>query len=161
MSHTWFRYCRRGVGFGTMLLALTGLASAAAWAQLAGTFHSAPGTSATYQYQGNGFETVMLPADITVTFDGNGSAQTLTATIHQPIIGDTAGNFDYPVVQEFPMLVTGTSTDGKHFFGDLLGTQYLFEWEFEPAANGELMWNGQVGWAGVSAGTQNQPHWAE
>lgn len=148
MSQAFARVCRRSIRSGTILLVVTCLMPNTAQAQLAGTFHSAPGTVATYQYQGNGIESVELSADITVTFEGNGPRQTLTATIHQPIIGDTLGNFNYPIVHEFPMVVTGTSNDGQTFHGDLLGTQYLFEWEFEPSASGELNWNGRVGWAG-------------
>ena len=118
-------------------------------AQLAGTFHSAPGTMATYQYQPNGFETVMLPADITVTFSGDTPTSMLTATIHKPIIGDTAGNFNFPIVNEFPLVVTGTSSDGREFEGQLLvNSQYYFDWQFEPAEGGELKWNGMVSWVG-------------
>jgi dockerin type I repeat protein len=29
-----------------------------------------------------------------------------------------------------------------------LGTQYLFDWTFELTNDGELLWNGDVGWAG-------------
>jgi hypothetical protein len=118
-------------------------------AQLTGTYHSAPGTTATYQYQNDGFPTVQLPADITVTFSGDTPTTMLTATIHQPIIGDTAGNFDYEIVNEFPLVVTGTSFDGRDFEGQLLpSTQYYFDWQFEPAENGELTWTGQVSWVG-------------
>src|SRR5688572_7827255 len=73
--------------------------------QLLGTFHSAPGTTATYVYQNNGFPEATLPADITVTFSGDTPTSTLIATIHKPIIGDTAGNFNYPIVHEFPLVV--------------------------------------------------------
>jgi hypothetical protein len=73
----------------------------------------------------------------------------LTAVIHEPIIGDRASGMDYPIVDEFPMVVTGLpSTDGRSFRGDLLGTQYLFEWTFELAANGDLLWSGEIGWTG-------------
>jgi hypothetical protein len=115
-------------------------------AQLSGTYYSAPGTTATYQYQNNGFPTVTLPADITVTFSGDNPTSSLTATIHQPIIGDTAGNFNYPIVDFFPLVVTGASTDGRDFEGELLpGSQgYYFDWQFEPAADGKLKWTGWV-----------------
>jgi hypothetical protein len=118
-------------------------------AQLTGTYHSAPGTTATYQYQNDGLPTIQLPADITVTFSGDTPTSMLTATIHQPIIGDTAGNDDYPIVDEFPLVVTGGSSDGRRFEGELLpGSQYYFDWEFEPADNGTLVWNGMVSWVG-------------
>jgi hypothetical protein len=117
-------------------------------AQLAGTFRSAPGTLATYQYQANGFESVLLPADVTIRFSDNNPTSMLTAIIHKPIIGDTAGSHNFPIVNEFPMVVTGTSSDGRTFTGDLLDTQYMFEWTFESAPGGGLTWDGQVGWAG-------------
>jgi hypothetical protein len=117
--------------------------------QLTGTYHSALGTTATYQYQNDGLPTVQLPADITVTFSGDTPTTMLTATIHQPIIGDTAGNFDYEIVNEFPLVVTGSSFDGRDFEGELLpNSQYYFDWQFEPAENGELTWTGQVSWVG-------------
>jgi hypothetical protein len=73
----------------------------------------------------------------------------LTATIHKPIIGDTAGNFNYPIVDEFPLVVTGFSTNGRDFEGELLpNSQYYFDWQFEPAADGNLKWAGQVSWVG-------------
>jgi PEP-CTERM motif len=134
--------------FGLFLLTqVVGVAQQAS-AQLAGQFQSAPGTTAAYQYQRGSIQTVNLPADIAVTFSGTGSNATLTATIHQPIIGDTLDGFDYPIVNEFPMDVTGTSSDGQSFHGNLLGTQYLFDWSFEAAAPGELSWSGRVYWAG-------------
>ena len=117
-------------------------------AQLAGQFQSAPGTTAVYQYQHDGIQSVALPADLVVTFLGAGSSSTLTATIRQPIIGDTLGGFDYPIVSEFPMEVSGTSSDGQKFHGNLLGTQYLFDWNFEAAGSGQLNWSGRVYWAG-------------
>jgi hypothetical protein len=134
--------------FGLCLFLLLVTASQKANAQLAGLFRSAPGTLATYEYQGNGFQSVMLPADITVFFSNDSPTSMLTATIHKPIIGNTQTEFDYPIVNEFPMVVTGTSSDGRRFHGDLLGTQYLFDWEIEPATDGQLLWNGKVYWAG-------------
>jgi hypothetical protein len=119
-------------------------------AQLSGTYYSAPGTTVTYQYQNDGFPTVKLPADITVTFSGDNPTSSLTATIHQPIIGDTAGNFNYPIVDFFPLVVTGSSNDGRDFEGELLPeTQgYYFDWQFEPANDGKLKWTGWVAWLG-------------
>jgi hypothetical protein len=118
-------------------------------AQLSGSYYSAPGTTVTYQYQNDGFPTVKLPADITVTFSGDNPTSSLTATIHQPIIGDTAGNFNYPIVNFFPMVVTGTSTNGRDFDGELLNhSQYFFDWKFDPANDGRLKWTGNVAWTG-------------
>jgi hypothetical protein len=142
----WF--CRRRGWFGLVFfLPVVGI-SQTANAQLAGRFQTAPGTTAAYQYQHGSIQTVPLPADILVTFSGTGSNSTLTATIRQPIIGDMAGTFDYPNVNEFPMDVSGTSTDGQRFHGNLLDTQYLFDWTFEAAGPGQLNWNGRVYWAG-------------
>ena len=143
---TWF--CRWRGSFGLLSFVLIVAISQATNAQLAGQFYSAPGSMAAYEYQRDGIETVMLPADIGVTFSGSGPSSTLTAIIRKPIIGDTREEYDYPIVNEFPMEVTGTSSDGEHFHGDLLGTQYLFDWDFESAAAGELLWSGSVYWAG-------------
>jgi hypothetical protein len=126
-------------------------------AQLSGTYHSAPGTTVTYQYQNPGLPTTTLPADITVTFSGDNPTSSLTASIHQPIIGDLPEfdpndpgySFDYPIVGFFPMVVTGTSTDGRDFEGMLLdNSQYYFDWQFEPTNSGNLKWTGQVSWIG-------------
>ena len=46
------------------------------------------------------------------------------------------------------MRVSGTSQNGEDFHGDLLGTQYLFDWQIEPAIEGKLLLNGTVYWAG-------------
>jgi hypothetical protein len=54
----------------------------------------------------------------------------------------------FPNTLQYPMDVTGTSYNGRDFQGDLMGTQYLFDWTIESAANGELLWNGRVDWAG-------------
>jgi hypothetical protein len=136
------------LGFSLSLLLAT-IVSRHSSAQLAGTFHSAPGSTATYVYQNNGFPEVKLPADITVTFSGDTPTSMLTATIHKPIIGDTAGNFNYPIVHEFPLVVSGMSSDGRDFEGELLpNSQYYFDWQFEPAADGTLKWSGKVSWIG-------------
>ena len=117
-------------------------------AQPSGKYRSAPNSLAIYMYQGDGIESVPVPADITVQFSGDPTS-TLVATIHEPIIGDRATGEDYPIVEEFPMVVAGTpTTDGLSFDGDLLGTQYLFDWTFELAVNGDLFWSGEVFWAG-------------
>src|SRR5690349_17624488 len=130
-----------------LFIQLVGVAELAS-GQLTGQFRSAPGTTATYTYQRAGLESVLLPADVTMTFSGSGSSATLAATIHQAIIGDTLGGFDYPIASQFPMDVTGTSTDGQRFHGNLLGTQYLFDWDIAPGADGQLNWNGRVYWSG-------------
>jgi len=139
-----FAACR----FPLLSVFLVGAVAPQAYSQLSGTYRSAPGTLALYEYHHSDYESVLLPAEVTVRFSDDNPTSMLTATIHKPIIGDTAGPFNYGIVHEFPMLVTGTSTDGRTFHGDLLGTQYLFEWTFEPAPGGKLFWEGHVGWAG-------------
>jgi hypothetical protein len=133
--------------FGISALLLVAISSQSD-AQLAGTFRSAPGTQATYVYHHGEYESVMLPADITVTFSGDNPTSML-ATIHQPIIGDIPGDDDYPIVNYFPLVVTGSSSDGRDFEGELLAnSQYFFDWQFEPLNDGELKWNGVVSWVG-------------
>lgn len=117
-------------------------------AQLVRTFRSAPGTVAMYTYHTGEYHTVPLPADVTMRFSTN-DTRSLTALIHKPIIGDTAENFNYAIVNEFPMVVTGTSTDGRTFEGDLLpGTQYSFEWTIDVMNSPFLRWEGDVAWTG-------------
>ena len=77
---------------------------------------------------------------------GDRPTSTLTARIQQPIIGVFDGDTSFDL--EFPMLVTGTSSDGRDFTGDLRGTQYLFDWRIESGIADDLVWNGTVGWAG-------------
>jgi hypothetical protein len=118
-------------------------------AQVSRKYRSAPSALAIYMYQGDGIESVLLPADITVRFSAEAQTSMLTAVIHKPIIGDRATGIDYPIVEEFPMVVTGLpSTDGMSFEGRLLDTQYHFDWSFELAANGDLLWSGGVAWFG-------------
>jgi len=120
-----------------------------AGAQLSGLFRSAPGTLATYEYHHGEFEEVLLPVDLTIRFSNDNPTSMFAAIIHRPIIGAASnGSAIYPIASQFPMAVTGTSSDGRRFFGDLLGTQYLFDWDIVPAAGGTLLLNGHVGWAG-------------
>jgi hypothetical protein len=123
-------------------------ASREAQAQLSGRYRSAPGTLAMYTYHTGEYHTVPLPADVTMQFSAD-DPLSMMAVIHKPIIGDTAENFNYGIVHEFPMVVTGTSTDGRTFEGDLLsGTQYMFQWTIEPQNSLPLRWDGQVAWMG-------------
>jgi hypothetical protein len=117
-------------------------------AQLERTFRSAPGTLAMYTYHTGEYHTVPLPADVTMRFSTN-DTRSLTALIHKPIIGDTAENFNYPIVGEFPLVVTGTSTDGRTFTGDLLPqSQYMFQWTIDVMNSPFLRWEGEVAWTG-------------
>jgi hypothetical protein len=139
--------CR--IYYGLCLFLVVIISARQAEAQLAGTFHSAPGTTATYEYHSGGFAAVILPVDVSFHFDNVDPTSQLTAIIHKPIIGvQSNGQPLFPSGLQFPMAVTGTSYNGRDFSGDLLGTQYMFDWTIEPGANDELLWNGRVGWAG-------------
>jgi hypothetical protein len=99
-------------------------------------------------YQNPGEPTTTLPADVTVTFSTDNPAS-IIATIHQPIIGDVPGNQNYEIKAFFPMVVTGTSTNGHRFRGELLdNSQYFFDWQFDPTNSGNLGWTGWVAWVG-------------
>ena len=131
------------------LCQFAGVATREACAQLSGSFRTAPETFVTYEYHADGLHAVLLPLDVTVHFSGDDPTSMLTATIHKPIISVREDGMPiYPIGDYFPMEVTGTSTNGRDFYGNLLETQYLFHWRFEPAEHGELVWNGTVGWAG-------------
>jgi hypothetical protein len=97
--------------------------------------------------------TRVVPLSATLTFDLTASPPAVTALIADAVLegGDP-----------FPMTVrssTGTRlNDGTYRFdGDYLrdlypsGTQYLFTWNFSNATNGEVVWNGTIGWAGGHA----------
>jgi hypothetical protein len=136
---------RLAVGF----IVLSALAGRDAQAQLSGWFQSVPGTSAVYTYHTGTYQTEMLPVDISVNFSGDNPTSMLTATILSPIIGARSdGTPIYPIASSFPMRVTATSQDGHDFHGSFPGTQYLFDWRFEPAEGGQLVLNGSVYWAG-------------
>ena len=139
-----------GVRFGLCLCLVGAMPPRETNAQLSGLFQSMPGNLAAYQYQANGIETVMLPVDLTLIFSNDNPASMLTATILKPIVGAQAdGTPIYPIAAYFPMRVSGTSQNGEDFHGDLLGTQYLFDWQFVPTSDdGGLLLNGRVYWAG-------------
>ncbi len=140
---------RIGVRIGLCCCLLGAVAPREAHAQVSGLFQSEPGTFAEYKYQASGIQTVMLPIDLTLIFSNDNSTSMVTATILKPIIGAHADATPiYPIAGYFPMRVTGTSQNGRDFYGDLLGSQYLFDWQIEPASPGELQLNGRVYWAG-------------
>jgi hypothetical protein len=118
-------------------------------AQISGDYHSAPGATASYQYHAGVLHNETIPLDVSFQFSNGNPTSQLTATIHKPIISVTTGGQSlFPIANFFPMTVTGTSSNGIDFSGDLLGTQYLFRWKIEPAADNELTWNGTVAWYG-------------
>jgi hypothetical protein len=139
--------CRSYRDLCLFLFALISVRDASA--QLAGTYHSAPGTMASYEYHSGVYHTITIPVDVSFHFSNDTPTSQLGAIIHKPIIDVLPnGQAAFPSYLQYPMAVTGTSYNGRDFHGDLLGTQYLFDWRIEPAANGELLWNGNVGWAG-------------
>jgi hypothetical protein len=118
-------------------------------AQLAGIFHTAPGTTGTYAYHAGEFQTAVIPIDVSFRFPIESPTSQLSAIIHKPIISVLpSGEQIFPNGLQYPMAVRGTSYNGRDFHGDLMGSPYLFDWTIERAANGELVWNGIVGWAG-------------
>jgi hypothetical protein len=142
-------FAQISVRLGLCLTLLGTLASRQANAQISGLFQSTPGTLATYEYLANGLQAEMLPVDVTLSFSNDNPTSMLSATIIKPIIGAEAdGTPIFPIAAYFPMRVAGTSQDGQHFHGDLLGTQYLFDWQFVPTNDGGLLLNGRVYWAG-------------
>jgi hypothetical protein len=138
---------RRFVLLTPLLLQL--VAAREAGAQLVRTYRSEPGTVAMYTYHTGQYQTVQLPADVTMRFSTN-DTRSLTALIHKPIIGDTAESFNYPIVHAFPMVVTGTSTDGRTFTGEMPHpySQYMFEWTIDVMSSPFLRWEGEVAWTG-------------
>jgi len=118
-------------------------------AQLSGLYQTAPGTTGIYNYQYDNLHAVTLPVNLTVSFSGDTPTTSLSATIVAPIIGALPdGTALFPIADMFPMRVTGTSSNGQKFHGNLLGTQYLFDWTFQHGGGNELQLNGQVYWAG-------------
>ncbi len=94
-----------------------------------------------------------VPLFATVSFDLNAVPPSLSAAITNAVLegGDP-----------FPLTVRSSSgstlPDGAwQFSGDYLrdlypaGTQYLFNWEFSTATNGDIVWNGVTAWAGGHA----------
>ena len=91
-----------------------------------------------------------VPFRATVTLDLASVPPSLTAQLPNAVLegGDP-----------FPLTVTSSSAfrlaDGTvRFDGDYLrelypnGTQYLFDWRFSASADGQVTWNGNIGWAG-------------
>jgi hypothetical protein len=134
--------------FGSALLLLAVAARGAAGHQPSGVYATTPGALASYEYHVGVYQTELLPLDAIITFSGDNPPTMLTATFYKPIIGALSdGTPIYPIGAIIPLTVTGASSNGQDFTGDLLGTQYLLNWSIEPAGD-ELVWNGVVGWAG-------------
>ena len=131
------------------LLSLCAIAARDANAQLSGLYQTAPGAVGVYNYQYDNLHAVTLPLNVTISFSGDNPTTSLSATIVSPIIGALPdGTAVFPIAELFPMRVTGTSNNGQRFHGSLLGSQYLFDWTFQPGSGDELQLNGHVYWAG-------------
>lgn len=91
-----------------------------------------------------------IPLAATVAFDSRGAEPSMAAVLSNAVLegGD-------------PFVLTVRSASGvrlpdgrSRFTGDYLldvepsGTQYAFDWQFLPAADGSVLWNGQTGWTG-------------
>ena len=95
----------------------------------------------------------IVPWSASLTFDLNAVPPAVTAMIPNAVLEGG---------EPFALTVRSSSgfqmADGSYrFSGDYLqdiyptGTQYLFDWRFSTAANGEVIWSGNVGWAGGHA----------
>ncbi len=104
----------------------------------------------------------IVPRSATLTFDLAAAQPALTAVIHDAVLeggGPYADLWLGGLQQPFELTVHSSSAeeldDGSYRFqGDYLqtlrpsGTQYVFDWKFSPASEGNIMWNGQTYWAG-------------
>jgi hypothetical protein len=139
---------RRGI-LVTACLGLTSLAGLREAAALSGTFKTAPGAMALFEFHSGTWMSATIPLDVTLDFVGPPTL--LTATIHEPIIGfEALGLPTVPPGTNFPLTITATSTDNRHFEG-VLFSQYFFSWDFDAAAGGGLLWNGSIDWVGGRA----------
>jgi hypothetical protein len=140
---------RIGVVLSFGLVWLGAIAGRDASAQLSGLYQTAPGTVGVYNFQYDNIHAVTLPVNLTVSFSGDNPTTSLSATIVSPIIGALAdGTALFPIAELFPLRVTGTSSNGQNFHGDLFGSQYLFDWTIRPGSGDELLLDGRVYWAG-------------
>ena len=98
-------------------------------------------------------QTRVVPIFATLTFELNAAQPSLTAMIPNAVLEG-----------EPPLPLTVRSSFGAqdqngtyHFRGDYLqniypsGTQYGFDWRFSTSTNGEIVWNGVIGWWGGRA----------
>lgn len=118
-----------------------------------GVYQTLPGAIVEERWGGSPNEYRVMPISATLTFDLSTvqpSLPSLTAMIPNAVLerGDP-----------FPLTVRSSSgmqlVDGTYrFMGDYLreiypsGTQYGFDWSFAPSTNGQVVWNGIVGWFG-------------
>jgi hypothetical protein len=115
-----------------------------------GVYQTLPG--ATVEESGdrvpNGYR--VMPIGATLTLDLRAAPPLLTAMIPNAVLEGG---------EPFPLTVRSSSgmhlVDGTYrFTGDYLqdlypaGTQYGFDWSFSTSTNGQVVWNGIVGWLG-------------
>ena len=140
---------RIGLLFCLSVSFLYALACREARAHLAGPYQTVPGATAVYNYQADNIHSVTIPLNVTMSFSGEAPATSLSATIVAPIIGVLPdGTGLYPIADLFPMRVMSTSNNSWDFHGNLLGSQYLFDWTVRLAAGPNLSFSGRVYWAG-------------
>src|SRR5262245_43182087 len=109
--------CRSCCSLALLLFALAPARDAAA--QLAGTYHTALGTTGTYTYHAGEYHSVIIPVDVSFHFPNVTPTSQLDAIIHKPIITVfPSGQQQFPNGLQYPMAVTGTSYNGRDFHGD-------------------------------------------
>ena len=87
----------------------------------------------------------MLPFAATVTFDLESQPHSLTATIHNAVLERGEPLSLTVKSRTFYKLSDGSYRFDGYYIPD---SQYLFSWIFSTNANGRILWNGQVFWAG-------------
>jgi len=126
------------------------LAWSACAALESGVYQTLPGATVEERWGGSPNDYRVMPISATLTFDLNTVQPSLSAIIPNAVLerGDP-----------FPLTVRSSSgvqlVDGTYrFMGDYLreiypsGTQYGFDWSFATSTNGQVVWNGIVGWFG-------------
>jgi hypothetical protein len=115
-----------------------------------GAYQTLPGATVVERGDRVPNESRVVPISATLTFDLSSSPPSLTAVMPNAVLegGD-------------PFALTVRSSSGSYlvdgtyrFAGDYLrdiypsGTQYLFDWQFATASDGNVVWNGNTYWAG-------------
>lgn len=85
------------------------------------------------------------PFSATVTFDLEAEPPSLIATIYNAVL-ERSDPFMLTVHSDTSYrLANGSYRFDGHYIPD---SQYFFSWTFSTDANGQLLWNGDAGWAG-------------
>jgi hypothetical protein len=115
-----------------------------------GVYEVVPG--ATVQERGdrvpNGIR--IVPWSATLKFDLSSVPPSLTAFIPNAVL---EGGSPFPLTVRSAQgyqLSNGVYSFSGDYLRDIYpsGTQYLFNWNFSPSTNGQVLWNGYVTWAG-------------